>query len=198
MEALVIGDICPRWPREENALLERSPDRPARARPRGTSAGRGRADPGRVTYKDSAKLSSSRASIVGAPQSPARGPAASYRARRRAGLLSGPSGLNRIKGPQKAAPAPRPAIARGRGCGSWLGPAPAGLSRGHPASVLGLAVLVAPPPVTMVTRGSSSQSQPQVPGSQAEDCKKWWQSVDSFFLDERMGVKSLRFFTCNL
>lgn len=32
MEALVIGDICPR---EENALLERSPDRPARVPPGG-------------------------------------------------------------------------------------------------------------------------------------------------------------------
>lgn len=112
--------------------LERSPDPLARARPRTTPA-----DPGHVTYKDSAKLSSSKASIVEAPQSPgrARGPAASYRARHRAGLLSDPRRLNRIKDPQKAAPAPGRAIARGPACGSWLGPVPASLSRGHPASV---------------------------------------------------------------
>lgn len=104
-EAQVIGDTAPRRPRVRNARLERSPSpgRPAR--------------PGGVTHKDSAKLSSSRASIVRAPQSPARarGPAASYRTRRRAGLRRGPHRLNRIKGPQEAAPVPRPAIARGRG-----------------------------------------------------------------------------------
>lgn len=108
MEALVIGDIDPQRPRVGNAPLELSlgPGPPARARP--PQAG--------DTHKDSAKLSSSRASIVGAPQSPARarGLTASYRARRRAGLRSGPRCLNRIKGPQEAAPAPRPAIARGR------------------------------------------------------------------------------------
>lgn len=133
--------------------------------------------------KDSAKLSSSRASIVGAPQSPARarGPAASYRARRRAGILSDPRGLNCIKGPQKAAPTPRPAIARGRGCGSWLGPAPAGLSRGYPAGVLGQTELAAPPPVTMVTRGSSSQSQPQVPGLTQKTAKNGGSRLFFFF-----------------
>lgn len=114
MEALVIGDTAPRRPRVGK--------RPAGAepRPRPACPAWPAPDPAGVTHKDSAKLSSSRASIVGAPQSPARarGPAAaSYLACRRARLSSGPRRLNRIKGPQEAAPAPapRPAIARGRG-----------------------------------------------------------------------------------
>lgn len=112
MEALVNGDTAPRRPRVGKRPAGAEP-RPRPARPAWPAP-----DPAGVTHKDSAKLSSSMASIVGAPQSPARacGPApASYRARRRARLRSGPRRLNRIKAPQEAAPAPRSAIARGQG-----------------------------------------------------------------------------------